>query len=143
MWKSIYHCEKFESTPYHEASHSQILMQDLLEVVIHTKSDYIIICTLIWIKSFVVADVIRGSHFRVTSTYTETYTGAPNHMSALQRTASRRYKWPKDLMRHIKMHLEVKIKCVLCNYRTHEKRLLLQHKNVHLRVKKFKCRKTL
>ena len=43
-----------------------------------------------------------------------------------------RYKWPQDLMRHIKMHLEVNIKCVLCNYRTHEKRLLLQHKNVHL-----------
>ena len=52
-----------------------------------------------------------------------------------------RYKWPQDLMHHIKMHLEVKIRCVLCNYRTHEKRLLLQNKNVHLQVKKFKCRK--
>ena len=39
------------------------------------------------------------------------------------------------------MHLVEKIKCNLCNYKTDKKRLLLQHKNVHLRVKKFKYRK--
>ena len=38
-------------------------------------------------KSFVVADVIRDSHFRVISIYIGTYTGILDRMSALLRTA--------------------------------------------------------
>ena len=53
---------------------------------------------------------------------------------------SKRYKWPQDLLRHIRIHLKVVIKCGSCNYTTYEKRLLLQHKNVHSQNMKFTCR---
>ena len=37
---------------------------------------------------------------------------------------NRRYKWPQDLLRHIKIHLKVKYCCEYCDYTTHESRLL-------------------
>ena len=42
---------------------------------------------------------------------------------------NRRYKWPQDLLRHIKVHLKVKFCCELCDYTTHESRLL--HVNIN------------
>ena len=53
---------------------------------------------------------------------------------------SKRYKWPQDLLCHIRIHLKVMIKCGSCNYTTYEKHLL-QHKNVHSWIMKFTCRK--
>ena len=50
------------------------------------------------------------------------------------------YKWPQDLMRHIKMHLDIKLKCVKCEYVTHEARLFKQHEVTHSKHKKFICR---
>ena len=32
----------------------------------------------------------------------------------------RTYKWPQDLLRHIKKHLNIILKCKLCTYTTHE-----------------------
>ena len=53
----------------------------------------------------------------------------------------RTYKWPQDLLCHIKKHLNVILKCKLCMYTTHEKRLLRQHSNLHTRKLPYKCRK--
>ena len=53
----------------------------------------------------------------------------------------RAYKWPQDLLRHIKKHLNVILKCKLCTYTTHEKRLLRQHSNIYTRKLPYKCRK--
>ena len=51
------------------------------------------------------------------------------------------YKWPQDLLCHIKKHLNVTLKCKLCTYTTHEKHLLRQHSNLHTRKLPYKCRK--
>ena len=50
------------------------------------------------------------------------------------------YKWPQDLMRYIKMHLDIKLKCLKCEYVTHEARLFKQHEVTHSKHKKFICR---
>ena len=51
------------------------------------------------------------------------------------------YKWPQDLLRHVKNHTAPVLKCKLCTYSSTEHRLIKQHQNVHSDVKKFKCRK--
>ena len=50
------------------------------------------------------------------------------------------YKWPQDLLRHVKNHLGRNLHCKDCSYTTFEKRLLIQHVATHLDVKKYKCR---
>ena len=50
------------------------------------------------------------------------------------------YKWPQDLLRHVKNHLGRNLHCKDCSYTTFEKRLLIQHAATHLDVKKYKCR---
>ena len=52
-----------------------------------------------------------------------------------------RYKWPQDLLRHVKIHLKLNLCCEVCDYSTHERRLLRQHKLKHQDHKKYKCRK--
>ena len=52
-----------------------------------------------------------------------------------------RYKWPQDLLRHIKVHLKIKLCCEHCDYITHESRLLRQHKQKHQETKKYICRR--
>ena len=51
------------------------------------------------------------------------------------------YKWPQDLLHHIKKHLNIALKCRLCMYATYEKRLLRQHSNLHTNELPFMCRK--
>ena len=53
----------------------------------------------------------------------------------------RNYKWPQDLLRHVKIHLPIDLKCDVCNYRTREKRLFRQHSRIHTDEKPFKCRR--
>ena len=53
----------------------------------------------------------------------------------------RKYKWPQDLLKHIKCHLKIVLKCKACTYSTHERRLLRQHKNTHSTDKKYECGK--
>ena len=53
----------------------------------------------------------------------------------------RTYKWPQDLLCHIKKHLNITLKCQLCMYTTYEKRLLRQHSNLHTNELPFGCRK--
>ena len=54
---------------------------------------------------------------------------------------AKKYKWPQDLLWHIKIHLKVLLKCEACDYWTHERCPLRQHKNVHSQDKKYICRK--
>ena len=56
------------------------------------------------------------------------------------KNCKKRYKWPQDLLRHIKIHLKVKLQCENCYYTTHETRLLCQHKQTHTDNKRFICR---
>ena len=51
------------------------------------------------------------------------------------------YKWPQDLLRHVKSHLDQNLRCEVCDYSTYEKRLLIQHKVMHQDIKNYKCRK--
>ena len=53
----------------------------------------------------------------------------------------RTYKWPQNLLHHIKKHLNIALKCRLCMYTTHEKQLLRQHSNLHTSKLPFRCRK--
>ena len=50
------------------------------------------------------------------------------------------YKWPQDLLRHVKNHLGRNLHCKDCSYTTFEKRLLRQHEATRRDVKKYKCR---
>ena len=52
---------------------------------------------------------------------------------------SNSYKWPQDLIRHVRNHTAVVLKCKLCTYSNTECHLIKQHQNVHSDVKKFKC----
>ena len=47
------------------------------------------------------------------------------------KNCSRQYKWPQDLLRHVKSHSDRNLHCEACDYSTHEKRLLKQHKLTH------------
>ena len=49
------------------------------------------------------------------------------------------YKWPQDLLRHIKVHLPTVHKCTKCDYSTKSKRLLHQHVNIHTDDMPFPC----
>ena len=49
------------------------------------------------------------------------------------------YKWPQDLLRHIKVHLSMVNKCTKCDYSTKSKRLLQQHVNIHTDDMPFPC----
>ena len=51
------------------------------------------------------------------------------------------YKWPQDLLRHVKSHLGRNLHCKVCDYSTYEKRLLTQHEVTHQDIKNYKCRK--
>ena len=51
------------------------------------------------------------------------------------------YKWPQDLLWHIKMHLPINHRCLDCDYNTPEKRLFVQHLRVHMDERPFACRK--
>ena len=53
----------------------------------------------------------------------------------------RSYKWPQDLLCHIKWHLPISHKCLECNYSMPEKRLFKQHVRVHTDELPYKCRK--
>ena len=50
------------------------------------------------------------------------------------------YKWPQDLLRHVKVHLKIKLCCEYCNYISHDRQLLRQHKQKHQEIKKYTCR---
>ena len=52
----------------------------------------------------------------------------------------RKYKWPQDLLWHIKVHLAKVYKCTQCEYSNKQKRLLSQHINIHTPDLKFACR---
>ena len=54
---------------------------------------------------------------------------------------SNSYKWPQDILRHVRNHTAVMLKCKLCTYSNTECCLIKQHQNVHSDVKKFKCHK--
>ena len=49
------------------------------------------------------------------------------------------YKWPQDLLRHIKKHLKVVHKCSHCTYTTHEHRLLRRHIILHTNAMPYQC----
>ena len=51
------------------------------------------------------------------------------------------YKWPQDLLRHVKTHRIMRWHCEYCDYTSNETRLLRQHKRTHLNIKKFACRR--
>ena len=51
------------------------------------------------------------------------------------------YKWPQDLLRHVKVHLKIQLCCEYCNYISHDRRLLRQHKQKHQDIKKYVCRR--
>ena len=51
------------------------------------------------------------------------------------------YKWLQDLLRHVRNHTAVVLKCKLCTCSNTECRLIKQHQNVYSDVKKFKCHK--
>lgn len=63
------------------------------------------------------------------------------HYRCFAANCKRIYKWPQDLLSHIKSHLKVILKCEYCTYSMHERRLLVKHKNVHSIRSKFKYRK--
>ena len=50
------------------------------------------------------------------------------------------YKWPQDLLRHIKVHLSTVYSCTQCPYSNKQKRLMLQHINVHTDDLPVQCR---
>ena len=50
------------------------------------------------------------------------------------------YKWPQDLLRHLKTHLPTRHKCLQCKYSNPEKRLLVQHIRIHSNDLPFACR---
>ena len=52
---------------------------------------------------------------------------------------SNSHKWLQDLLRHVRNHTAVVLKCKLCTYSNTECCLIKQHQNVHSDVKKFKC----
>ena len=60
--------------------------------------------------------------------------------SCFSSKCNRAYKWPQDLLRHIKVHLPTVYKCTKCDYSTKAKRLLSQHINVHTDDLPFQCR---
>ena len=43
----------------------------------------------------------------------------------------KKYCWPQDLLRHLNKHHKHFFDCELCAYKTHQKRLLHQHKPLH------------
>ena len=49
------------------------------------------------------------------------------------------YKWPEDLLRHIKIHLSTVYSCTQCSYSNKQKRLLQQHINIHTDNLPFLC----
>ena len=49
------------------------------------------------------------------------------------------YKWPQDVLRHIKVHLSTVYKCTQCSYSNKEKRLLQQHINIHTDDLPYRC----
>ena len=51
------------------------------------------------------------------------------------------YKWPQDLLRHVKVHRKIRLCCEYCNYISYDRRLLRQHKQKHQDIKKYACRK--
>ena len=51
------------------------------------------------------------------------------------------YKWPQDLLRHVKTHRKIRLCCEYCDYISKDIRLLRQHKQTHLDIKKYDCRK--
>ena len=50
------------------------------------------------------------------------------------------YKWPQDLLCHLKSHLPTSHKCSQCEYSNPEKRLLVQHIRVYSNDLPFACR---
>ena len=51
----------------------------------------------------------------------------------------RSYKWPQDLLRHIKVHLSTVYSCTQCPYSNKQKHLLQQHIKVHTDDLPFQC----
>ena len=52
----------------------------------------------------------------------------------------RMYKWPQDLIRHLKTHLLTRHSCLHCEYSNPKKRLLVQHIRVHSNDLPLACR---
>ena len=52
------------------------------------------------------------------------------------------YKWPQDLLRHVKTHRKTRYHCEYCDYTSNEIRLLRQHKRTHSDIKKYVCRRS-
>ena len=50
------------------------------------------------------------------------------------------YKWPQDLLCHLKTHLLTRHSCPHCEYSNPKKRLLVQHIRVHSNYLPFACR---
>ena len=58
------------------------------------------------------------------------------------KNCGRNYKWPQDLLRHVKIHRQMRWYCEYCDYTSNEIRLLRQHKRTHLDIKKYICRRS-
>lgn len=103
--------------------------------------NYVITCILTWIKKICCGRCNKRFTFQSNLNLHRNLHRRTKSYQCFAKDCSKRYKWPQDLIHHIKMHLKVKVKCSSCNYKTHENRLLLQHKNVHSRVTIFTCRR--
>ena len=51
------------------------------------------------------------------------------------------YKWAQDLHRHVQKHLKCVYGCNICDYTTHEKRLIKRHRVKHEGTTYFNCEK--
>ena len=51
------------------------------------------------------------------------------------------YKWPQDLLWHLKVHLPERYKCAKCSYSNPERRLSVQHSQIHTNELHYTCRK--
>ena len=56
-------------------------------------------------------------------------------------TCTKAFKWPQDLVRHIKRHMQEKWPCTKCDMVFAEKRLLKRHKYKHLSTYRYRCSK--
>ena len=51
------------------------------------------------------------------------------------------YKWAQDLHRHVQKHLKMLFSCNICDYTTHEKRLIKRHRVRHEDTTYYNCAK--
>ena len=56
-------------------------------------------------------------------------------------TCKKAFKWPQDLVRHIKKHMQETWSCTKCDMVFAEKRLLKRHEYKHLNIYRYRCNK--